>query len=65
MQVMSLEGGMKGWVNAGTEYTQLMDGYQPQYWGIKTAEPSNTVAAPVADARIAEADAIAAEAGPA
>ena len=32
MQVMSLEGGIKGWVNAGPEYTQLMDGFEEHYW---------------------------------
>lgn len=32
MQVMVLEGGVKGWVKAGTQFTQLMDGYQPEYW---------------------------------
>ena len=32
MQVMALEGGIKGWVKAGPEYTQLMDGYNEDYW---------------------------------
>ena len=32
MQVMVLEGGVKGWVRAGAEYTQFMDGYDPEYW---------------------------------
>lgn len=32
MQVMALEGGIKGWVKAGPEYTQLMDGYSEDYW---------------------------------
>lgn len=32
MQVMVLEGGVKGWVKAGPQYTQFMDGYQPDYW---------------------------------
>ena len=32
MQVMALEGGMKGWVKAGPDYTQLMDGYKEEYW---------------------------------
>ena len=29
---MVLEGGVKGWVKGGPEYTQLMDGFQPEYW---------------------------------
>ena len=32
MQVMVLEGGVKGWVKAGPQYTQLMDGYKEGYW---------------------------------
>lgn len=32
MQVMALEGGIKGWVKAGPEYTQLVDGYKEDYW---------------------------------
>ncbi|KAK3671257.1 hypothetical protein LTR78_008892 [Recurvomyces mirabilis] len=32
MQVMVLEGGVKGWVKAGQQFTQLMDGYEPRYW---------------------------------
>ena len=32
MQVMVLEGGVKGWVKAGQQFTQLMDGYRPEYW---------------------------------
>lgn len=32
MQVMTLEGGMKGWVKAGPQFTRLLDGYKPQYW---------------------------------
>lgn len=32
MQVMTLEGGIKGWVKAGPEYTQLMDGFTEDYW---------------------------------
>jgi arsenical-resistance protein 2 len=27
-----LEGGVKGWAAAGTEYTQLMDGYEASVW---------------------------------
>ena len=33
MQVMALEGGIKGWVKAGPEHTRLMDGYSEDYWG--------------------------------
>jgi arsenical-resistance protein 2 len=29
---MVLEGGIKGWVKAGPQYTQYMDGYQEEYW---------------------------------
>ncbi|KAJ9619885.1 hypothetical protein H2203_008159 [Taxawa tesnikishii (nom. ined.)] len=32
MQVMTLEGGIKGWVKAGPQYTRLMDGYKEDYW---------------------------------
>ncbi|KAK4550161.1 hypothetical protein LTR36_003128 [Oleoguttula mirabilis] len=32
MQVMVLEGGVKGWVKAGPQYTQFMDGYRESYW---------------------------------
>ncbi|CAK4030895.1 Hypothetical predicted protein [Lecanosticta acicola] len=32
MQVMVLEGGMKGWIRAGAQYTQFVDGYDPEYW---------------------------------
>ncbi|KAK5124183.1 hypothetical protein LTR85_001886 [Meristemomyces frigidus] len=32
MQVMVLEGGVKGWVKAGPQYTQFMDGYREDYW---------------------------------
>ena len=50
MHVMSLEGGIKGWVNAGPEYTQLMDGYKEEYWADAAAKgdqakASNTNAA--------------------
>lgn len=27
-----LEGGIKGWVKAGPEYTEWMDGYEPTAW---------------------------------
>lgn len=32
MQVMVLDGGVKGWVKAGSQYTQFMDGYREEYW---------------------------------
>ena len=32
MQVMVLEGGVKGWVKAGPQYVQLMDGYREEHW---------------------------------
>lgn len=32
MQVMVLEGGMKGWVSNGPQFTQFMDGFDPAYW---------------------------------
>jgi arsenical-resistance protein 2 len=32
MNVMVLEGGVKGWVKAGPQFTQLMDGYREDYW---------------------------------
>jgi arsenical-resistance protein 2 len=32
IQAMTLEGGIKGWIAAGREYTELVDGYDEQYW---------------------------------
>ena len=32
MGVLILEGGIKGWVNAGPEYIQLMDGFREEHW---------------------------------
>ena len=32
MQVMVLEGGVKGWVKAGAEYIRLMDGFREDHW---------------------------------
>ena len=32
MQVMVLEGGVKGWVKAGPQFTQYMDGFDEAYW---------------------------------
>jgi arsenical-resistance protein 2 len=29
---LTLEGGIKGWVKAGDEYTQNVDGYEADYW---------------------------------
>ena len=35
---MTLEGGIKGWAKAGPQYTQLIDGYKPDYWSEVFAE---------------------------
>lgn len=32
MQVMVLEGGVKGWVRGGERFTGLMDGFREEYW---------------------------------
>lgn len=32
MQVMVLEGGVKGWVKGGPQFTGLMDGFKAEYW---------------------------------
>ena len=32
MQILSLEGGMKGWVAGGEMYTRLMDGFVEEHW---------------------------------
>ncbi|KAI5210486.1 hypothetical protein E4T39_00091 [Aureobasidium subglaciale] len=32
MQSMVLEGGVKGWVKSGPQFTRLMDGYKESYW---------------------------------
>ena len=32
MQSMVLEGGVKGWVKSGPQFTRLMDGYIETYW---------------------------------
>jgi arsenical-resistance protein 2 len=32
MQALTLAGGIKGWVNAGEEYTRNVDGYDAEYW---------------------------------
>ncbi|KAI7568450.1 hypothetical protein KC317_g4177, partial [Hortaea werneckii] len=32
MQVLVLEGGVKGWVKGGPQFTALMDGFRGNYW---------------------------------
>ncbi|RMX82315.1 hypothetical protein D0869_06145 [Hortaea werneckii] len=32
MQVLVLEGGVKGWVKGGPRFTALMDGFRGEYW---------------------------------
>lgn len=32
MNVLVLEGGVKGWVKSGDQYTAYMDGYKEDYW---------------------------------
>ena len=32
MQVLVLEGGVKGWVAGGPRFTSLMDGLKPEHW---------------------------------
>jgi len=32
MQVLVLEGGLKGWVQGGPRFTSLMDGFKPEHW---------------------------------
>lgn len=39
MNVTVLEGGVKGWVKAGPQYTQYMDGFEKAYWEKALAEP--------------------------
>lgn len=53
MQCFTLEGGIKGWVKAGPQYTRLLDGYQEEHWNElfkqedqKKAEESANTAAP-------------------
>lgn len=38
MGVMVLEGGIKGWVKSGDNFTRLMDGYREDYWTKMFAE---------------------------
>lgn len=40
MQVMVLEGGIKGWASGGPEYIQFMDGFDEEYWRKELGEPS-------------------------
>ncbi len=42
MQIMVLESGVKGWVKAGQQYTQFMDGFRPEYWEQLFAEEEKT-----------------------
>ena len=51
MQVMVLEGGVKGWVKAGPQYIQLMDGFQEEHWEEHFAQE-----APGDNGKIATAD---------
>jgi arsenical-resistance protein 2 len=32
MQVLVLEGGVKGWVKGGERFTGLMDGFRGEWW---------------------------------
>lgn len=41
MQVMTLEGGIKGWVKAGPQYIKLMDGFNAAHWEKLSAEQPN------------------------
>lgn len=47
MQVMVLEGGIKGWVQAGPQYTQLMDGFDGAHWQRLFAEQEVKPEAPI------------------
>lgn len=46
MQVMVLEGGVKGWVKSG--YTQLMDGFRQEHWDELFAQEEGSKKDPVA-----------------
>lgn len=50
MQVMVLEGGVKGWVKAGSEYTGLMDGYKEEHWKELFEKQENGADLPAHDA---------------
>lgn len=43
MHVSVLEGGVKGWVKAGPQYTALMDGYESEHWRKTFAEEEGRV----------------------
>jgi arsenical-resistance protein 2 len=44
MQVLVLEGGVKGWVQGGPRFTSLMDGFKPELWeGLLAAEEKKAV----------------------
>lgn len=32
MKSVAMEGGIKGWVNQGIEFTDMMEGYQAAFW---------------------------------
>lgn len=38
MQVLVLEGGVKGWVQGGPRFTSLMDGFKAEHWEQLLAE---------------------------
>ncbi|WPH01046.1 Hypothetical protein R9X50_00388100 [Acrodontium crateriforme] len=42
MQVMVLEGGIKGWVKAGTQFSERMDGFKAAHWEKVFAEEAET-----------------------
>jgi hypothetical protein len=44
MQVLVLEGGVKGWVQGGPRFTSLMDGFKPELWEGLLAEEEKKVA---------------------
>ena len=48
MQIMVLEGGVKGWVKAGPQYTQLMDGFRQEHWDELFAQEDTVNNGPVA-----------------
>ena len=60
MQIMVLEGGVKGWVKAGPQYTQLMDGFRQQHWDELFAQEDSVnngpIAAPDAGAKEVETE---------
>jgi arsenical-resistance protein 2 len=32
IRALTLEGGIKGWVNAGGKFIETMDAFEPEYW---------------------------------